>query len=62
MPCKLTARIVKRNPRHARIKVFQNHGPAGDLVVEAECADAIVDHLNAFPGVPVEEAEPDAAL
>ena len=43
---KLTARSEGRNPRHARIGVFQNGGKAGVLTVEAEHEAAVLAAIN----------------
>lgn len=45
----LTARIESKTPSHARIGVFQNHGKAGILVVDADYAEQIVGLLGAAP-------------
>ena len=41
-----SARIVGRNPRHARIQVFQNGADAGTLTIDAEVAHLAVRFLN----------------
>jgi hypothetical protein len=45
-PLVLTARCDSRSPSHAHIGVWQNHGKAGVLTVDAEQEQAVVAVLN----------------
>ncbi len=47
-PLRMTARIHETNRRHAVIGVWQNGGKAGELTVDVEMADRVVQRINAI--------------
>lgn len=54
-PLRMSARIHSANARHAIIGVWQNGGKAGELTVDAEMADRVVERINQID----EETDPD---
>jgi hypothetical protein len=56
-PLILTARVESIDGGHARVGVWQNHGKAGTLVVDADMADAVVAAITT-PAAP----DPDADI
>ncbi len=47
-PLRMSAKIQDANIRHAVIGVWQNGGKAGELTVDIEMAQRVVERINAI--------------